>query len=220
LQNNTIVLASLGWRGFWVGSEELAFSIDSHRPEANRGFVYIREFVNLDNVLSITRRALSLISEPHVDVLSLDLDGNDIYLIEELLANRVWPLLYIVEYNAKFMPPIRWRTDYDPAHTWNDDDYFGASLMEFNDLFEKHGYFLACCNPASGSNAFFVRNEHRDVFKDVPNDIEKLWAPPAYISRRYGHPQSARTVAKIINNIRGSDLGKLVGGDCGPNQGR
>jgi hypothetical protein len=151
--------------------------------------------------LSFARRGLESISEDKVDVVSLDLDGNDIYFVEELLKGVFLPKLFIVEYNAKFMPPIRWKIEYNPAHRWAGDDYFGASLMEFNDLFEKYGYSLVCCNSATGANAFFVQSSYRGVFRDVPDDINVLWSPPQYFTVKYGHPVSAKTVALIMNNI-------------------
>jgi hypothetical protein len=202
LENNTIVLASLGWKGFWVGAESLAYDLlPAPLTGQQRDFAFIREFIDTENILSFARRGLESISEDKVDVVSLDLDGNDIYFVEELLKGGFLPKLFIVEYNAKFIPPIRWKIEYNPAHRWVGDDYFGASLMEFNDLFEKYRYSLVCCNSATGANAFFVQSSYRDVFHDVPADINVLWSPPLYFTGEYGHPVSAKTVALIMNNI-------------------
>ena len=212
LENNTIFLASLGWKGFWVGAQKLAFSIS---PSACKGcsaeFVFLREFVDRSNVVLLVRRGLEAIAEAGIDVLSLDLDGNDLYLIEDLLGAAILPKVFIVEYNAKFPPPIRWKIEYDPDHRWSFDDYFGASLMEFCDLFEKHGYFLACCNSASGANAYFVRSDYAHAFRDVPRDVNVLWAPPRYFPGKYGHPVSPKTVAQIMKNI-----GKVRAARCQP----
>jgi hypothetical protein len=197
LENNTILLASLGWSGFWIGGQEIAF--DASHPSAGgakRDFAFLRRFIDRENIVSLTRQGLDLISESAIDVVSLDLDGNDPYLVQELLANAVLPKLFIVEYNAKFMPPIRWKIAYNPVHMWRKDDYYGASLMEFRDLFDRFGYFLVCCNAASGSNAFFVHSAYRAAFRDVPEDINLLWSPP-----HHRHPVSAKTVAQIIGGI-------------------
>ena len=202
LENNTIILASLGWKGFWVGAKSLAYKPPPAPPGGRqRDFAFLKEFINLDNILSFARRGLEILSEAKVDVVSLDLDGNDIYFVAELLRGGFLPKLFIVEYNAKFMPPIRWKIEYNPAHRWAGDDYFGASLMEFNDLFEKYGYFLVCCKSATGANAFFVQSSYRDAFRDIPGDINALWSPPRYFFGKYGHPVSARTVALIMNSI-------------------
>jgi hypothetical protein len=202
LENNTIFLACLGWKGFWVGAESLAYKLSPAFPGVEqRDFVFFQEFLRKDNILSFAKRGLEAISEDRVDVVSLDLDGNDLYFVEELLKGGFLPKVFIVEYNAKFMPPIRWKIEYNSAHRWAFDDYFGASLMEFNDIFEKYGYFLVCCNSATGANAFFVQSLYRDAFRDIPDDINVLWSPPRYLIGQYGHPVSARTVALIMNNI-------------------
>jgi hypothetical protein len=202
LENNTISLASLGWKGFWVGGQKLAFPLAPSSAETPApDFVFLREFIDRSNILSLVHRGLKTIAESQIDVLSLDLDGNDFYFLEELLSSAILPKVFIVEYNAKFPPPIRWKIEYDANHRWSFDDYFGASLMTLCDLFEKHGYFLACCNSANGANAFFVRSEYRDAFRDVPSDVNVLWVPPHYFLSQYGHPVSPRTVALIMNNI-------------------
>ena len=48
-----------------------------------------------------------------IDVLSLDLDGNDIYILEELIKQIKQPSLIIAEYNAKFPPPIKFKIKYE-----------------------------------------------------------------------------------------------------------
>ena len=48
-----------------------------------------------------------------VDLISVDLDGNDLYFCEELLKKGFNPSVFIVEYNAKFPPPIQFCIDYD-----------------------------------------------------------------------------------------------------------
>jgi hypothetical protein len=202
LENNTIFLALLGWRGFWVGAESLAFDLTLSPEEGKkRDFAFFKEFIDKDNVVALARRGLEALSEDKVDVVSLDLDGNDIYLVEELLKDEFRPKLFIVEYQAKFIPPIRWKIEYDPRHQWASDDYLGASLMEFNDVFEKYGYFLVCCNAATGANAFFVQTLYRDAFRDIPDEINDLWSPPRYPRNVYDRPVSARTVALIMNSI-------------------
>jgi hypothetical protein len=197
-ENNTLVLAAMGWKGFWIGAEDLALQLPS-QPQPN--FAYLQRYVTNDNILSLTTQCLDLISETTVDVLSIDLDGNDFHFVETLLKGGLRPALYILEYNAKFMPPIRWRMPYNAAHRWNEDDYRGASLMDFVDLLGAAGYSLVCCNAWSGSNAFFVQSSQRANFSDISDDINVLWSPPYDGLRSAGHPVSAKTVASIIREI-------------------
>ena len=173
-ENNTLVLKSLNWIGFWVGGEKL-----SHLPTSASGFTYIQDWITSENIIQLTKRGAESLGIQELDLISLDLDGNDYYFVERLLAGGFLPKVFIVEYNAKFPPPIQWKISYDASHTWNRDEYFGASLSSFDGLFKKFGYQLVCCN-VTGANAFFVKNEFMDLFEDIPRDIRDIYAPPKY----------------------------------------
>jgi hypothetical protein len=197
MENNTLVLAALGWKGFWIGGEALKPQLSE---SAKGHFSYLRGWVTLENLLDLFKRGLADIASPHIDVLSLDLDGNDIYFAEKLLAAAIAPKLFIVEYNAKFPPPVEFQIAYDAAHVWRGDDYFGASLASFVKLFARFGYRLVCCNAHSGSNAFFVQEQFAKHFEDVPADWQRLYVEPRYwLYRQYGHAPAVKTVERILN---------------------
>jgi hypothetical protein len=194
-ENNTLILKALGWKGFWVGGEELAFKTE----ENNHSFVYLRDWITLENIVELAERGRKALNAGKVDVISLDLDGNDFYFVEKLLSNGFNPKLFIVEYNAKFPPPVKWKISYDPQHVWNFDDYFGASLASFVELFEQHGFRLVCCNSHTGANAFFVRQEFMSAFADVPQDMKDIYVPPRYyLYRSFGHRRSLKTISKLF----------------------
>ena len=194
-ENNTLVLLSIGWRGAWVGGENLAFD-----PRVNpKRFFYKKAWVSLDNINELVRSGLSALAASDVDVLGVDLDGNDLYFTEALL-NVLHPKLVIVEYNAKFPPPARWSVEYDADFRWDGTDYQGASLASFCDLLARFGYTLVCCNAATGANAFFVNNSYRTVFKDVPQDINNIFMSPKFqFPAHFGHPVSPKTIARMIS---------------------
>lgn len=196
-ENNTLILAALGWKGFWVGAEAL-------RPDTSKAnplkFAHLQRWITLENIVEVAREGLSRIESESPDVMSLDLDGNDLYLVGELLSKGLRPRLFIVEYNGKFPPPVEFQIAYDPAHTWQGNDYFGASLSTFAKVFLSHGYRLVCCNSQSGANAFFIDARYSAHFGDVPTEIEHLYAPPRYFrSGQSGHPGSLRTIERILN---------------------
>jgi hypothetical protein len=89
LENNTLILASLGWHGFWVGGEDLAVNYSSAKK-----FKYIKDWITLDNIVNHADKGLDLLGGKQADVVSLDLDGNDIYFVEELLSNNISPKLF------------------------------------------------------------------------------------------------------------------------------
>lgn len=195
-ENNTLVLAALGWRGFWVGGEDLAVRTPG---EQARHFRYLKDWVTLDNIVALARRGLEAVQAQALDLISLDLDGNDLHFVRALLESGLRPSVFIVEYNARFPPPVEFTIDYDPAHRWLGDDYFGASLASFDKLFAAHDYRLVCCNSHTGSNAFFVDGRHAAHFADVPTGAHQLFVGPRYwLPKKSGHPASLRTIEKIL----------------------
>ena len=155
--------------------------------------------ITLENISDLTEKGCAKINSEKLDVISLDLDGNDIYFVEKLLADGFKPKLFIVEYNAKFPPPIKFQIACDPEHIWQSDDYYGVSLTSFNDLFNNFGYKLICCNSHTGVNAFFIDATYSDLFSDVPTDINQIYVEPRFHRyTKYGHTQSLRTINSII----------------------
>ena len=190
-ENNTLVLLAMGWRGSWIGGQDLCFDhVTSKRLK------FVKKWITKDNILSLYKDNVGF--DKNIDVLSLDLDGNDYHFIKILLENNVKPKLIIVEYNGLFLPNIDFVMDYDSDHVWNNDDYFGASLYSWNKLMSIFGYSLICCNAATGANAFFIQSEYRDAFPEVPNEIAKIYASPFHVLPKYNfNRHSLRTLEKI-----------------------
>jgi hypothetical protein len=197
LETNTLVLLSLGWRGAWLGGETIAFNAEIN-PQR---LCYKKGWVTLNNIKELAQQALGEIGVSDVDVLSVDLDGNDFYFTEVLLK-FLQPKLLIVEYNGKFPPPARWTIKYNPDHEWDRTDYYGASLSAFCDLLRDR-YSFVCCNAAPGVNAFFVKDEHVSYFSDVPKDIRDVFVQPQLeLPTKVGHPTSSKTIEQILANSR------------------
>lgn len=198
-ENNTLILAALGWRGFWVGGETLKPNINEGRGSK---FQYAKRWITLDNIHKISNRCLKKIERDAIDVISLDLDGNDIHFIRSLLEAQLRPKLFIAEYNGKFPPPIEFEIAYDPKHVWRYDDYFGASLASLVKLFSRFNYQLVCCNSHTGANAFFVDSIYSDKFKDVPTNVNDIYAAPRYtLYKKFGHLPSMKTIERIFDTL-------------------
>lgn len=190
---NSLALLASGWQGVWIGGQKLIFS-----PEPGGRLTFLHRWVTLDNVLENYRAALKALRVPDVDLLSIDLDGNDIYFLDKILAHGSRPKCIVVEINAKFPPPIRFKVDYDPNHQWLQDDYYGASISCFNDLLVENGYKCVCVNPWSGVNAFFIRTDFADKFGDVPVELCDLYVEPRLIFvANYGHKVSPKTLNRL-----------------------
>jgi hypothetical protein len=92
-----------------------------------------------------------------LDVLSIDIDGNDYWVWRAIQRWR--PRLVVIEYNATHPPPELWVMAEDPAHRWDGTGHFGASLASLVALGRAKGYTLVATD-STGVNAFFVADEH------------------------------------------------------------
>jgi len=126
---------------------------------------------------------------PEVDLFSLDIDGNDLHVFEAVECVR--PRVVVMEYNAKFPPPIEYGLAYDPEYLWEGDDCFGASLTTLEQRMRTKGYRLVGCN-LTGSNAFFVRHDLVAGKFLEPYTAEVHYQPARYhlAGYRSGHPPS------------------------------
>lgn len=193
LENNSLILLMSGWRGVWLGAEALAFEAPDGGP-----LLFQECWVTKENCPSLLAHGLAALGASQPNLLSVDVDGNDLYLLEAALGSGTAPDIVVAEYNAKFPPPIRWSVAYDPGHTWDGSDYQGASLQSLVDLLERFDYRLVACN-VTGINAFFVKNVHAPKFADVPRAIEQLFMSADYnwfVAK--GLPTSPRTIAQFL----------------------
>jgi hypothetical protein len=156
-ENNTVRLLLDGWSGVWIDG-----CADSHRRQRecfsrwiNFGVLKcVQAFLDVQNICSIVASAGM---HGEIDLLSVDVDGNDLELWRALTIIR--PRVLVIEYNAYLPPPVAWCMPYDPSHCWDGKSaVFGASLQAWADAAGERGYVLVGCN-VSGLNAFFVLQE-------------------------------------------------------------
>lgn len=158
LENNTINLLLDGWSGLW-GECDVANVNNINKlygPLMESGRLRLsRVMVNKDNINKIIADGGQGAS---IDLLSLDIDGNDYEVLEAV--DSVSPRVIVVEYNAMLGKYKDWHMKYDENHVWNGSSYFGASLKAWENLLARWngGYKLVGCN-ITGINAFFVKND-------------------------------------------------------------
>lgn len=199
LENNTLVLLAQGWKAIWFDGVPLAFDAMIN-PKL---LFHSQQFVTRENLLEL----ISLAPESlrvQIDLISIDIDGNDGYLIEECLINGLRPSVYIVETNESFPPPIVFKQKYASDYIWDKSRNFGWSLQAYVDLFTQYGYQLVACNPQTGVNAFFVRSDHSKHFFDVPAEVGQLYIGRSFqpFKRRDSKLQiDAVTIAHMIRGL-------------------
>lgn len=191
-ENNTHALILKGWSGIWVdGNKANIERIKKHVPSTYAGLSLIDQMITRENVVQVlTEGMCSAMHELSVDFLSVDIDGNDYYVLEELLKHSK-PRVICVEYNAKFPYPMEVKVEYSPFRRWEEDDYQGSSLACFIKLLSQFGYTLITCNLA-GTNAFFVNDLESQNFMVYSH--QALYRPARYdlIEIKNGHPASGK----------------------------
>ena len=118
-----------------------------------------------------------------LDLLVIDVEGND-YWVWQAASRRSRPRVVVIEYNGSFGPHLHWVARYDPRRRWDESVDHGASLAALVALGRERGYRLVYCD-ASGTNAFFVREDSEAGFADIPPAC--LFQPPVH-KLPNGHP--------------------------------
>lgn len=121
----------------------------------NKGVAAMNTFVDLENIDELL--AESITKRP--DIFSIDIDGNDYYLVEKMLEMGFRPKICVVEYNSNFGPDksitIPYKSDFNYAKAHPSRLYYGVSIMAWRKLFAKYGYDFVTVE-SNGINAFFI----------------------------------------------------------------
>lgn len=200
IECNSLYLLLKGWKGAWIeGSEAYCKIIEQQLGGRNfkDKLSVVSSFIDRDNIVQIFRNAHNFFNVKELDFFSLDIDGNDFYIMEELFNNAIFPKVVCVEYNAKFEPPHKFKIKYNKSHVWDGTDYMGCSLQDYTDLFSTFNYTLISCN-IPGINAFYVRNEFAGAFKKYT--IDEIYQPFRYYLSPFalGHKPSLKYLKDLL----------------------
>ena len=148
-----------------------------------------QEFITAENIVSLFEKY----NVPKkVDLLSTDIDYNDLYVLNEILKNGYEPRVIVSEYNAGLGLEDK-TVVYDPSYMWDRTNYMGASLLSFFKLLQNYGYSVVYCNK-NGVNLFAIKNNvlnliESNTFIDT-NNLEKIYRKVRYsvgTSNKLGH---------------------------------
>jgi len=135
--SNSLALRNKGWNGLLIDGKE-----------NNSPLVY-QKSVTVENICDI----LFYKKIPkEFDLLSLDTDGNDFWLISEILKSY-YPRVIIAEFNSSFTESKTIK--YDADFFWEGDDYFGFTFEAGQKLAEQFGYKIIFQN--NDMNLYFVK---------------------------------------------------------------
>lgn len=133
--SNSYALLLGGWRVLGIEADQQKFSLLTrvYRNFPKAHAAHCR--AGPENIVSLFR---SLDIEQNFSVLSLDIDGNDYWVLDAILRN-FRPGLIVTEINEKIPPPIRYVVKYDPDFTLR-HHFYGYSISSLEDLCARHGY--------------------------------------------------------------------------------
>lgn len=152
-EGNAIVWADVfGWSGLLIEADDLCFA--HLREKYAGGPVQVRQALVTADVIDDLFREAGVPAEP--DLLSIDIDGNDLYVWDALTVAR--PRVVVVEYNAGIPAGRPLAQPHDPDRVWDGSGAFGANLAALDVIAARKGYRLAHTDLA-GVNAFYVRDE-------------------------------------------------------------
>jgi hypothetical protein len=189
-ENNTLNLCMKGWRGYWLGGQELIGEIRSDKVSFKKLWITRESLLSAMEEWKIAREK--------IDFLSIDVDGNDFYFAEIILKD-VNPSVICVEYNGLWDYETNFVMKYSATHKWEKDWYFGASILAWQSLLANYQYSLVCCS-LNGTNAFFVRNDHLDLFKDcLTESLARQFVPQRNYLFKSRRPVGRRLFEQIVN---------------------
>jgi len=155
--NTRFLLMNNNWSGLIMdGSEEYMASVRQSYWFWMYDLVTKTAFIDAENINPL----ISQQGFTDIGLLSVDIDGNDYWVLKALDLSTLNPSILVVEYNALFGAKRSITVPYDPrfyrtrAHYSN--LYFGASLRALTELAAEKGYAFVGCN-LNGSNAFYVK---------------------------------------------------------------
>lgn len=135
--SNSYHLFAKGWTGVGIEVDEIKTRRLAKVYASFPGVTASSTKISLENVTEVLG-SYSIGQE--FGVLSLDIDGNDYWVLDAILST-FRPRLVVSEYNEKIPPPIKFVVEYDPDFQLR-HHFFGYSIAKLQDLLDKHNYVL------------------------------------------------------------------------------
>jgi len=153
-EGNCVVLADVeGWSGLFIEANPVDYARLEAKYHRAPAVQTVSAYVSPENIEALLHDA----SVPEdLDVLSIDVDGQDYWIWEAL--GSFHPRIVVVEYNSALPAERRWVSPRGNPEPWDGSDYIGSSLAAFEHLAERKGYALVHTD-LTGLNAFFVRDD-------------------------------------------------------------
>jgi hypothetical protein len=150
--SNTFALFREGWQGLAVEYESERFAHLARMYAALPG-------VSLAKCKATPVNICALLEGNQVPerfgVLSLDIDGYDYFVLEQILS-KFRPSLVCAEINEKIPPPIKFTVRWNPEYAWAADHFYGQSISQLYILCTQYRYALV---EMHNTNVFLIPEE-------------------------------------------------------------
>ncbi len=156
--NTRFLLMNNNWTGLVIdGSMENINRLKKWKYMWKYDLLAVAGFITKDN---INRMITAAGFHDDIGILSIDLDGNDYWILNAIDCVR--PRILICEYNNIFgneeLVSVPYDAAFDRTQKHYSNLYWGASLGSYRAWADKNGYYYMGSNSA-GNNAFFVRKD-------------------------------------------------------------
>lgn len=135
--SNTYALFLNGWQGVGIEYDSRKFVSLAQSYKYFQNVFACRHRATPDNIVPLLN---SYELKKDFSVLSLDIDGNDYWVLRAILSH-FRPQLIVTEINEKIPPPIRFVVKYNPDFQLR-HHFFGYSIATLADLCESFGYVI------------------------------------------------------------------------------
>jgi hypothetical protein len=157
--NTRFLMMNNNWNGLIMdGSEENMESVRQSSWFWMYDLIAKSAFIDAENI----NRLIAEHGLTDIGLLSIDIDGNDYWVLQALDLSVLNPSILVLEYNALFgidrTISIPYEKNFHRTTAHYSNLYFGASLRALTDLAAEKGYAFVGCN-LGGSNAFYVKKK-------------------------------------------------------------
>ncbi len=128
-----------------------------------------KEFATVENIESILSK--NHVDNNELDIICVDIDSYDYYIVKKLLDLSYRPKLFIVEYNPSFGKERKCSYPLKPAWEFSNPKMYGASYALLNELFDNLNYKL--CFVSGFCNLFYIREDfaHKFSLANIGDEI-------------------------------------------------
>ncbi len=136
----------------------------------------LRKKVNISNAFITTNNVIDVLKKTEIGFLSIDIDGNDYWILKKIVEGNILPDVIITEYNPSLLN-YKISVPYDELFNREQKHktgfYHGASLSAFAQLLKKYEYSLIKC--IGGTNAIFLKNSIKKDNNIISYSPEELY---------------------------------------------